>query len=146
MFFQNLDFFIKKHDFSRIVLSLKQNHYFWRVGVDFEGPQNRPKSKKVSSGPFKNHSFETTKKHIIFIKICEQLNPQKWCSRLRKTTISEKYASWKVRKYYRFLRSKIRHFSGFGLILGGQKSCKIMTCWEHEKHKKSMVYAALMRL
>ena len=35
--------FSKKHDLSRIALTLKSFNGFWRVGVDFGGPQNRPK-------------------------------------------------------------------------------------------------------
>ena len=36
--------------------------------------------------------------------------------------------------------------SGFGLVLGGQKSSKMMTFSKHEKHEKSMAGAAHLRL
>ncbi len=35
---------------------------------------------------------------------------------------------------------------GLGLILGGQKSSKMMTFSKHEKHEKSMAGASLLRL
>ena len=35
---------------------------------------------------------------------------------------------------------------GLGLMLGGQKSSKMMTFSKHEKHEKSMLYTAYMRL
>ena len=47
MFFRNLEFCIKKHVFLKIMLSLKRNHHFWEVGVDFARPQDQPKSKKI---------------------------------------------------------------------------------------------------
>ena len=35
---------------------------------------------------------------------------------------------------------------GFGFVLGGQKSSKMMTFSKHEKHEKSMAGAANLRL
>ena len=35
---------------------------------------------------------------------------------------------------------------GFRLILGGQKSSKMMICSKHDKHEKSMLYTANLRL
>ena len=64
---------------------------------------------------------------MIFNKKCEHLNPQKWCSRLRKTTFSEKWTPRKNIKVYRFLRSRIGYFWALGVILEGQKSSQIMT-------------------
>ena len=68
MFFGILDFFNKKHDFLKIVFSLKQYHYFWKVGVDFGRPRDRPKSKKVCSGPSKKRYLEKTRKSRLFTK------------------------------------------------------------------------------
>ncbi len=46
VFFRRVGVLLEKHDFSRIALTLKRFHRFWRVGVDFGGPRNRPKREK----------------------------------------------------------------------------------------------------
>ena len=74
-------FFTEKPDLLRIVLSLKYNYNFWRVRVDFRGPQKRPKTEKVSLAAFKNHSQKQCNKNIIVQKIERALHPLKWCSR-----------------------------------------------------------------
>ena len=61
----------------KIVLSPKQKHDFWTVRVGFGGPQNRPKSKKVSFGPFDNHSFDKNIKNHEFQKTLRTSEPSK---------------------------------------------------------------------
>ena len=48
----------------------------------------------------------------------------------------------KNRKSSTFRRSKIMLFRAFGLILGGQKSSKMMTFSKHENVDLDMVYTA----
>ena len=55
-------FFYKKTCFFEKRALAAARRSLLKIRVDFGGSQNRPKSKKVSSGPFKNNSFEKRKK------------------------------------------------------------------------------------
>ena len=66
--------------------------------------------------------------------------------RLEGVQKSIKIESGKNKKTRKHRWSKHMTNLGFGLIVGGQKSSKMMICWEHERHEKNMAGAANLRL
>ena len=71
MFFLMSHFFMKKHDFSRIVVSSRREHHFWRSGADFERLGSDQNEQKVVLEGSQKAIQENQWKSLKNIKICK---------------------------------------------------------------------------
>ena len=115
-------FFNKKHDFLKIVLPSRREAHFWGSGSVLEVRGTDQNRKKWAQDPSKITLLKEWKKSWYSIK-----NASTWTRKSDGPVVRIScYSLVENIKLHRFLRSRIGHFWALGVILGGQKSSKIM--------------------
>ena len=110
------------------------------------GPWNQPKSKKVRSGHLQKHEHEKNRKNMKQQKNMKKRDHHQSMRIQAKFDVFQQFNDRKNKKAWKNGWSKNMTNQGLGLILGGQKSSKMMTFSKHENHEQSMAGAANLRL